>query len=177
MFGFCLNRCGSKAHVDRLEEVKKEIETSGTYQLKDTELIYGAKHAWRNAARCVGRIQWSKLQVLVFFKWFFFQKAILHQTMCDAYWNAVIMKKYTNREFLSFEVFDARDCTTAHGMFNYICNHIKYATNKGNLRLVWWFFTSSLCFSASPFLCDLPSSLSKSVFPFSLCHLAPQPSV
>uniref|UniRef100_A0A8C1PKT9 Nitric oxide synthase n=1 Tax=Cyprinus carpio TaxID=7962 RepID=A0A8C1PKT9_CYPCA len=88
-----LGRCGSKAHVDRLEEVKKEIETSGTYQLKDTELIYGAKHAWRNAARCVGRIQWSKLQV-----------------------------------------FDARDCTTAHGMFNYICNHIKYATNKGNLR-------------------------------------------
>uniref|UniRef100_A0A4W4F7Y9 Nitric oxide synthase n=1 Tax=Electrophorus electricus TaxID=8005 RepID=A0A4W4F7Y9_ELEEL len=85
--------CGSKAHMDRLEEVKKEIESSGTYQLKDTELIYGAKHAWRNAARCVGRIQWSKLQV-----------------------------------------FDARDCTTAHGMFNYICNHIKYATNKGNLR-------------------------------------------
>lgn len=32
------------------------------------------------------------------------------------------------------QVFDARDCTTAHGMFNYICNHIKYATNKGNLR-------------------------------------------
>ncbi|XP_016362919.1 nitric oxide synthase 1 [Sinocyclocheilus anshuiensis] len=88
-----IKRCGSKAHVDRQEEVKKEIETSGMYQLKDRELIYGAKHAWRNAARCVGRIQWSKLQV-----------------------------------------FDARDCTTAHGMFNYICNHIKYATNKGNLR-------------------------------------------
>ncbi|XP_033901015.3 nitric oxide synthase 1-like [Acipenser ruthenus] len=88
-----IKRFGSKAHVDRLEEVTKEIEVSGTYQLKDTELIYGAKHAWRNAARCIGRIQWSKLQV-----------------------------------------FDARDCTTAHGMFNYICNHIKYATNKGNLR-------------------------------------------
>ena len=65
----CLRTCsvyrfGSKAHVDRLEEVTKEIEISDTYQLKDTELIYGAKHAWRNAARCVGRIQWSKLQVL-----------------------------------------------------------------------------------------------------------------
>uniref|UniRef100_A0A8C7FMP3 nitric-oxide synthase (NADPH) n=1 Tax=Oncorhynchus kisutch TaxID=8019 RepID=A0A8C7FMP3_ONCKI len=83
----------STAHLDRLEEATKEIEGSGTYQLKDTELIYGAKHAWRNASRCVGRIQWSKLQV-----------------------------------------FDARDCTTAHGMYNYICNHIKYATNKGNLR-------------------------------------------
>lgn len=50
--------------MDRLEEVTKEIEASGTYQLKDNELIYGAKHAWRNAARCVGRIQWSKLQVI-----------------------------------------------------------------------------------------------------------------
>eukprot|EP00070_Physeter_catodon_P028978 XP_028335872.1 nitric oxide synthase, brain [Physeter catodon] len=88
-----IKRFGSKAHLERLEEVNKEIETTSTYQLKDTELIYGAKHAWRNASRCVGRIQWSKLQV-----------------------------------------FDARDCTTAHGMFNYICNHIKYATNKGNLR-------------------------------------------
>lgn len=56
-------RYGSKAHTDRLEEVTKEIEATGTYQLKDTELIYGAKHGWRNAARCVGRIQWSKLQV------------------------------------------------------------------------------------------------------------------
>ncbi|XP_014710199.3 nitric oxide synthase 1 isoform X1 [Equus asinus] len=88
-----IKRSGSKAHMERLEEVNKEIETTSTYQLRDTELIYGAKHAWRNASRCVGRIQWSKLQV-----------------------------------------FDARDCTTAHGMFNYICNHIKYATNKGNLR-------------------------------------------
>ncbi|XP_062038829.1 nitric oxide synthase 1 [Lepus europaeus] len=88
-----IKRFGSKAHMERLEEVNKEIESTSTYQLKDTELIYGAKHAWRNASRCVGRIQWSKLQV-----------------------------------------FDARDCTTAHGMFNYICNHIKYATNKGNLR-------------------------------------------
>uniref|UniRef100_A0A8C5RG33 nitric-oxide synthase (NADPH) n=1 Tax=Laticauda laticaudata TaxID=8630 RepID=A0A8C5RG33_LATLA len=87
------DRSGSKAHMERLVEVTKEIEITDTYQLRDTELIYGAKHAWRNASRCVGRIQWSKLQV-----------------------------------------FDARDCTTAHGMFNYICNHIKYATNKGNLR-------------------------------------------
>lgn len=49
--------------MERLEEVNKEIDTTSTYQLKDTELIYGAKHAWRNASRCVGRIQWSKLQV------------------------------------------------------------------------------------------------------------------
>ncbi|XP_062963503.1 nitric oxide synthase 1-like [Cynocephalus volans] len=83
----------SKAHMDRLEEVNKEIDTTSTYQLKDMELIYGAKHAWQNASHCISRVQWSKLQV-----------------------------------------FDAQDYTTAHGMFIYICNHVKYATNKGNLR-------------------------------------------
>lgn len=36
---------------------------TGEYQLNDSELIFGAKTAWRNSARCIGRIQWSKLQV------------------------------------------------------------------------------------------------------------------
>ncbi len=93
-------------------------------------------------------------------------------------------KKCPNKEFLSLEVFDARDCTTAHGMFNYICNHIKYATNKGNLRLVWPFFTSSfssfvflhLLFSATCLLpCQSVCSLSLFVTllhspQYSTCH-------
>lgn len=36
---------------------------TGTYQLRESELVFGAKQAWRNAPRCVGRIQWGKLQV------------------------------------------------------------------------------------------------------------------
>lgn len=36
---------------------------TSTYQLTETELVFGAKLAWRNATRCIGRIQWSKLQV------------------------------------------------------------------------------------------------------------------
>lgn len=32
------------------------------------------------------------------------------------------------------QVFDCRYVTTTSGMFEAICNHIKYATNKGNLR-------------------------------------------
>ncbi|CAG2103052.1 unnamed protein product, partial [Medioppia subpectinata] len=35
---------------------------------------------------------------------------------------------------LSLKVFDARYVTTAREMFEALCNHIKYATNKGNLR-------------------------------------------
>lgn len=32
------------------------------------------------------------------------------------------------------QVFDARSCKTAHEIFEAICNQIKYATNRGNLR-------------------------------------------
>ncbi|XP_043272207.1 nitric oxide synthase, salivary gland [Venturia canescens] len=88
-----IRRVNSDAHRLRWESVQKEVTATGTYQLSETELVFGAKLAWRNAARCIGRIQWSKLQV-----------------------------------------FDCRYVTTTSGMFEAICNHIKYGTNKGNIR-------------------------------------------
>lgn len=56
-------RLKSPAHEARFQQIQKDIEATGTYHLTETELIYGAKLAWRNSARCIGRIQWSKLQV------------------------------------------------------------------------------------------------------------------
>ncbi|XP_068011019.1 nitric oxide synthase, inducible [Melanerpes formicivorus] len=53
----------TEEHLARLEAVSKAIETTGTYQLTKDELIFAAKQAWRNAPRCIGRIQWSNLQV------------------------------------------------------------------------------------------------------------------
>ncbi|XP_049716956.1 nitric oxide synthase, inducible isoform X1 [Elephas maximus indicus] len=50
-------------HLARLEVVANEIGTTGTYQLTGDELIFATKQAWRNAPRCIGRIQWSNLQV------------------------------------------------------------------------------------------------------------------
>lgn len=88
-----IKRVNSQMYHKRLEEVVASIEKTGTYELTSSELTYGAKLAWRNAPRCIGRIQWNKLQV-----------------------------------------FDARHITTARGMFEAICNHIKYGTNKGNIR-------------------------------------------
>ncbi|KAG1653049.1 Nitric oxide synthase, brain [Nymphon striatum] len=82
-----------KPHTERWEQVLKEINETETYTLKETEMAYGAKLAWRNASRCPGRMQWSKLQV-----------------------------------------FDSRNVTNARHMFDALCNHIKYATNKGNIR-------------------------------------------
>ncbi|XP_047348938.1 nitric oxide synthase, salivary gland isoform X3 [Vespa velutina] len=88
-----IRRIGGDAHRSRWESVQKEVAITGTYQLTETELVFGAKLAWRNAARCIGRIQWSKLQV-----------------------------------------FDCRYVTTTSSMFEALCNHIKYSTNKGNIR-------------------------------------------
>ncbi|XP_010400579.1 nitric oxide synthase, inducible isoform X2 [Corvus cornix cornix] len=52
-----------KEQLSRLETVTKEIEATGTYHLTKDELTFAAKQAWRNAPRCIGRIQWSNLQV------------------------------------------------------------------------------------------------------------------
>ncbi|MEU9079766.1 nitric oxide synthase oxygenase [Kitasatospora sp. NPDC004745] len=48
---------------DRLRAVRDEIERTGTYEHTPAELAYGAKLAWRNAARCIGRLYWRSLVV------------------------------------------------------------------------------------------------------------------
>lgn len=58
-----VHREGSKTHKERIDEVLTSIHSTGTYELKETELCFGARTGWRNASRCIGRIQWSKLQV------------------------------------------------------------------------------------------------------------------
>uniref|UniRef100_A0A8C8JKB4 Nitric oxide synthase, inducible n=1 Tax=Oncorhynchus tshawytscha TaxID=74940 RepID=A0A8C8JKB4_ONCTS len=80
-------------HLARLEEITMEIDSTGTYQLTVEELAFGARQAWRNAPRCIGRIQWSNLQL-----------------------------------------FDARNCKTTQEMFQFLCEHLQFATNGGNLR-------------------------------------------
>ncbi|XP_068235236.1 nitric oxide synthase, salivary gland-like [Palaemon carinicauda] len=53
-----------KDHLIRLQEVTKSISRTGTYNLTYDELVFGAKLAWRNAPRCIGRISWNKLHVI-----------------------------------------------------------------------------------------------------------------
>lgn len=47
----------------RLLEIKEEIENTGTYTHTYEELSYGAKLAWRNSNRCIGRLFWDSLNV------------------------------------------------------------------------------------------------------------------
>ncbi|WUV06268.1 nitric oxide synthase oxygenase [Amycolatopsis sp. NBC_01488] len=47
----------------RLAEVRAEIAETGTYRHTAAELAYGARVAWRNSARCIGRLYWNSLRI------------------------------------------------------------------------------------------------------------------
>ncbi|WP_078382150.1 nitric oxide synthase oxygenase [Sutcliffiella halmapala] len=48
----------------RLQEIKEAIVQVGTYEHTYEELEHGAKMAWRNSNRCIGRLFWNALQVI-----------------------------------------------------------------------------------------------------------------
>lgn len=47
----------------RVGWVRSEIELTGTYQHTSAELAFGARVAWRNSARCIGRLYWRGMKV------------------------------------------------------------------------------------------------------------------
>nr|WP_089951082.1 nitric oxide synthase oxygenase [Lentzea xinjiangensis] len=47
----------------RLAEVHAEIAATGTYRHTAAELAFGARVAWRNSSRCIGRLYWRSLKV------------------------------------------------------------------------------------------------------------------
>jgi len=85
--------------ADRLKEVSTEIIISGTYKHTTEELQYGVKMAWRNAAKCIGRIQWKNITVR-----------------------------------------DMRHVKLPNTVFNALIDHIRQATNKGNIKSVMTVF-------------------------------------
>ncbi|EFM12485.1 Nitric-oxide synthase [Paenibacillus curdlanolyticus YK9] len=49
--------------ASRLKQVYDEIEATGTYSHTSDELAHGARMAWRNSNRCIGRLFWHTLSV------------------------------------------------------------------------------------------------------------------
>jgi len=47
----------------RLDVVRAQIDRYGTYAHTAAELVFGARVAWRNSNRCIGRLYWRSLQV------------------------------------------------------------------------------------------------------------------
>ncbi|OUL29684.1 nitric oxide synthase oxygenase [Nostoc sp. RF31YmG] len=50
-------------YQERLQEIYQDYRRSRTYWQTEEELNYGAKVAWRNSSRCIGRIFWETLNV------------------------------------------------------------------------------------------------------------------
>src|SRR5665647_1263218 len=48
---------------NRLQEIRQVIAAQGTYEHTYEELKHGAKMAWRNSNKCIGRLFWDMLEV------------------------------------------------------------------------------------------------------------------
>lgn len=48
----------------RIADIDREISQTGTYTHTNEELTYGARVAWRNSNRCIGRLFWQSLEVI-----------------------------------------------------------------------------------------------------------------
>lgn len=48
----------------RMRQVRQAVEAVGTYRHTTEELTFGARVAWRNSSRCIGRLYWNSLKVL-----------------------------------------------------------------------------------------------------------------
>ncbi|WP_101846673.1 nitric oxide synthase oxygenase [Halobacillus sp. Marseille-P3879] len=61
----CYTELDKLSEIDaRLAEIKSAINHTGRYEHTYEELEYGAKAAWRNSNRCIGRLFWDSLRVL-----------------------------------------------------------------------------------------------------------------
>ncbi|MGW1883948.1 nitric oxide synthase oxygenase [Streptomyces sp. NPDC001970] len=54
---------GPAALAARIAAVNAEIDATGTYRHTAAELAHGARVAWRNSNRCIGRLYWRSLRV------------------------------------------------------------------------------------------------------------------
>lgn len=61
----CYDELGLTDKLDeRLNAVQIEIDETGTYFHTPEELTHGARMAWRNSNRCIGRLYWKTLKVI-----------------------------------------------------------------------------------------------------------------
>ncbi|ABS24145.1 nitric oxide synthase oxygenase [Bacillus cytotoxicus] len=61
----CYQELGKEKQIEeRMNQVVLEIEQTGTYEHTFEELVHGARMAWRNSNRCIGRLFWNKMHIL-----------------------------------------------------------------------------------------------------------------
>ncbi len=92
-----------EARLQRWQEIESQVQATGTYTHSYEELAYGAQLSWRNASKCIARIQWSNMIVR-----------------------------------------DCRQVTEPDEMFKQLEEHLRLATNGGNIQIVMSVFRPKL---------------------------------
>ena len=93
----------AEASSQRWQEIEQEVKATGTYTHTYEELAYGAQLAWRNASKCIGRIQWNNMLVR-----------------------------------------DCRHINDPDEMFRELEEHLRLATNGGNIQITMSVFRPKL---------------------------------
>ncbi|MEH2295822.1 nitric oxide synthase oxygenase [Nostoc sp.] len=83
----------------RWVEIQQQVKATGIYTHTYEELAYGAQLAWRNASKCIARIQWNNMVVR-----------------------------------------DRRHITDPDEMFRELEEHLRFATNGGNIQITMTVF-------------------------------------
>lgn len=62
----CYNELGlsKQEQFQRISDIETEIKNTGTYSHTSFELTHGARMAWRNNNRCIGRLLWNTLNII-----------------------------------------------------------------------------------------------------------------
>src|SRR5260370_37670543 len=60
---YCAENSWPDITARRWSQIEDQLERTGTYWQSTEELEYGAKVAWRNSTRCIGRLHWQNLVV------------------------------------------------------------------------------------------------------------------
>ncbi len=92
-----------EARAQRWQEIETEVQATGTYTHTYEELAYGAQISWRNASKCIARIQWNNMVVR-----------------------------------------DCRHVTEPDEMFRELEEHLRLATNGGNIQITMSVFRPKL---------------------------------
>ncbi|MEK8132270.1 nitric oxide synthase oxygenase [Paenibacillus filicis] len=111
----------------RLEEIRQAIDDAGTYEHTAEELAHGAKMAWRNSNRCIGRLFWETLEV------FDARAAATEDEMAEAIFRHISFATNGGRVRPAITVFRASDASRADARIwnRQLVRYAGYQTEEG----------------------------------------------
>lgn len=126
----CYNELGKSNEQlkARLKEVREEIEKTGYYQHTFEELEHGAKMAWRNNNRCIGRLFWNSLHV------FDYRELKTEEEIANACFKHICYSTNEGRIIPTISIFKPKQQDNQIRIWNYqLLRYAGYETEDGTI--------------------------------------------